>query len=64
MALKTKHKKKPGRPATGVSPIIAWRAPPALRKEIDSWAKRQPDQPKLSAAVRRLVELGLKAKSR
>nr|WP_249817628.1 hypothetical protein [Bradyrhizobium sp. 147] len=31
---------------------------------IDAWAARQDDQPSRSEAIRRLVELGLKAKAK
>jgi hypothetical protein len=55
-------KQKRGRPATGITPMIGFRADPELRKAIEQWAKSQPDKPRLSDAVRRLVELGLKAK--
>jgi hypothetical protein len=43
--------------------MIGFRAEAALRAAIEKWAKQQPDKPKLSDAVRRLVELGLKAKT-
>jgi hypothetical protein len=33
-----------------------------FQAEIKSWAKKQPDHPPLAAAIRRLVELGLKVK--
>lgn len=51
--------KKRGRPATGQVPLMAFRAAPALRAAIVKWAEAQPDKPKLSEAIRRLVELGL-----
>jgi hypothetical protein len=51
-----------GRPATGTTPMIGLRASPELRAEIEQWADRQPDSPRLSEAIRRLVELGLKVK--
>jgi hypothetical protein len=31
-------------------------------EKIDAWAKKQDDQPSRTEAMRRLVELGLKAK--
>jgi hypothetical protein len=55
-------KKKRGRPATGKDPLTAFRLPPNLTKAIEAWAKNQPDEPNRSEAIRRLVELGLKAK--
>jgi len=33
-----------------------------LRATVDNWADKQADQPGRSEAIRRLVELGLKAK--
>jgi hypothetical protein len=42
--------------------MIGFRADAGLRADIEKWAKGQPDKPKLSEAVRRLVEIGLKAK--
>jgi len=42
--------------------MMGFRATDALRAAIVKWAEKQPDMPKLSEAVRRLVELGLKAK--
>jgi len=33
-----------------------------MRASIIKWAESQPDTPTLSEAIRRLVELGLKAK--
>jgi hypothetical protein len=55
-------KQKIGRPPTGVTPMIGFRAEPSLRAAIEKWAKQQSDEPKLSDAVRRLVELGLKVR--
>jgi hypothetical protein len=51
--------KKRGRPATGKDPLMGFRAPPEIRASIVRWAETQPDQPSLSEAIRRLVELGL-----
>jgi hypothetical protein len=42
--------------------MIGFRADAEMRSTIERWAKAQPDKPKLSDAIRRLVELGLKAK--
>jgi len=55
-------RKKPGRPATGTDPLMGFRAAPAIRASIVRWAENQPDTPTLSEAIRRLVELGLKAR--
>jgi hypothetical protein len=52
--------KKRGRPATGRDPVTAVRLPIKMRKQIDAWAKAQPEPaPSRSEAIRRLVELGL-----
>lgn len=55
--------KSVGRPATGITPMIGFRAEPELRAAIEQWAARQRDMPKLSEATRRLVELGLIVKA-
>jgi hypothetical protein len=56
-------RKKPGRPATtGTYPLMGFRASPEVRASVVRWAENQPDTPSLSEAIRRLVELGLKAK--
>jgi hypothetical protein len=55
--------KSVGRPPTGVTPMMGFRAEPVLRASIVKWAENQPDMPTLSEATRRLVELGLTVKS-
>jgi hypothetical protein len=55
-------RKRPGRPATGQDPVTAIRLSKELRETVDAWAAEQDDQPGRSEAIRRLVELGLKAK--
>jgi hypothetical protein len=60
---RTVKQKVMGRPRTGTTPMIGFRADPALRAAIEKWAAHQPDKPSLSEATRRLVELGLKAKA-
>jgi hypothetical protein len=52
--------KKRGRPATGKDPLVATRMPAELIKSIDNWGAEHADASR-SAAIRRLVELGLKA---
>jgi len=54
--------KSPGRPATGQIPMLGFRATDELRGKIVHWAELQSDQPKLSEAIRRLVEIGLSVK--
>jgi hypothetical protein len=53
-----------GRPRTGITPVMGFRADPVIRAEIVRWAEKQSDMPSLSEAIRRLVELGLKAKGK
>jgi hypothetical protein len=53
-----------GRPRTGTTPLMGFRADPAIRDAIVRWAEKQRDKPSLSEAIRRLVEIGLKAKSK
>jgi hypothetical protein len=45
-----------GRPRTGITPLMGFRADPVIRASIVRWAENQPDQPTLSEAIRRLVE--------
>jgi len=51
-----------GRPRTGTTPLIGFRADAVTRAAIIQWAESQPDEPTLSEAIRRLVEIGLRAK--
>jgi Arc/MetJ-type ribon-helix-helix transcriptional regulator len=59
-------RKTRGRPPTGQDPVTAVRLSPALKSQIEDWAKQQPDNPSRSEAIRRLVQLALadKAKQR
>jgi hypothetical protein len=52
-----------GRPRTGTTPLMGFRADPVIRASIVKWAESQPDMPTLSEAIRRLVELGLTVKA-
>jgi hypothetical protein len=52
-----------GRPRTGSFPMMGLRASPELRAAIEAWSESQEDTPKLSEAIRRLVELGLTLKT-
>ena len=54
-------RKKRGRPATGVDPLVGVRMSPESRKAVEAWAKRQADKPSLSEAIRRMVEIVLKS---
>jgi hypothetical protein len=53
-----------GRPATGRDPVTAIRLSAEFRASVDDWAAKQDDRPARSEAIRRLVEIGLKAKSK
>jgi hypothetical protein len=57
-------KKRRGRPATGRDPVTAIRLSKELRATVDKWAASQDDEPGRSEAIRRLVEIGLKAKGK
>jgi hypothetical protein len=56
------NRKIRGRPATGTAPLVGVRMTPEFQKPIRAWAKAQDDGPSMAEAIRRLVELGLKAK--
>jgi hypothetical protein len=55
------RKKKRGRPSVGAIPVLV-RIPPAEMAPIDGWIADQANSPTRPEAIRRLVELGLKAK--
>ena len=42
--------------------MVGVRMTEELQGQIKAWAAKQDDDPSLAAAIRRLVELGLKAK--
>ena len=44
-------------------PMIGFGASPVIQASIVRWAESQPDNPSLSEALRRLVELGLTIKA-
>ena len=60
------NKKSVGRPKKkgGVHPVSAVRLPPTISGAVDDWASKQEDRPSRSEAIRRLVEIGLKAKTK
>ena len=61
---KSVHKKR-GRPAgRSYGETIPMRLSPALKDEVEAWAKRQVDKPSRSEALRRLVEMALKIKDK
>ena len=51
-----------GRPATGRDPVRTMRLSDEFIASVDTWARKQDDEPSRSEAIRRLVEIGLKAK--
>ena len=53
-----------GRPATGKDPVRTMRLSDEFMASVDAWAERQTDAPGRSEAIRRLVEIGLKAKAK
>ena len=53
-------KKVRGRPATGKDPHVTARMPNELIVQVEAWAEA--NETSRSEAIRRLVELGLKAK--
>ncbi len=55
--------KKRGPPGKGKDPLIALRMPPDERQAIEDWAAKQPDNPSLSLALRRLAQRGLASDS-
>lgn len=58
------QKKRTGRPSKGAGEVSAIRLSEELRAAVDMWAAKQDDAPSRSEAIRRLVELGLKVKSK
>ena len=56
------HPRKRGRPATGKDPLISARVPPEIVASIEAWGTAK--SLTRSEAIRRLVELGLKAKGK
>jgi hypothetical protein len=53
-----------GRPATGKDPVRTMRLSDEFMASVDAWSGRQDDAPSRSEAIRRLVEIGLKAKGK
>jgi hypothetical protein len=42
--------------------MVGIRLSDAARAAVEKWAAEEPDEPTLSEAIRRLVEIGLRAK--
>jgi hypothetical protein len=53
-----------GRPATGRDPAHTIRLSDEFVANVDAWAEQQQDRPRLSEAIRRLVEIALKVKTK
>jgi hypothetical protein len=54
--------KTPKKRATATGELIGVRIQADMAKQIDDWRRKQDDLPGRPEAIRRLVELGLKAK--
>ena len=63
-SIKKATPKRRGRPATGKAPTRTLRLTDEFIAKVDAWAVLQSDEPVRSEAIRRLVELGLKAKGK
>jgi hypothetical protein len=61
-SIKVEPKKRRGRPATGKDPHVAARMSVDLIGQVDAWGVA--NSVTRSEAIRRLVELGLKAKAK
>jgi hypothetical protein len=59
-SIKVMPKKRRGRPATGKDPQVVLRMPASLIAAVEAWGAA--NDAVRSEAIRRLVELGLKAK--
>jgi hypothetical protein len=55
--------KKRGRPATGRGEQVQVRLQPLLMRQLDLWRETRVDAPTRPEAIRRLIELGLAARS-
>jgi hypothetical protein len=63
-ARKIVTKKSRGRPPTGIGIQVGERWSPEAIAAIDDWRRKQDDLPGRPEAIRRLVEIGLKAKGK
>ena len=55
--------KTPKKRAAFTGELVGVRVQPDVAKQLDDWRRKQDDLPGRPEAIRRLVELGLKAKS-
>jgi hypothetical protein len=56
--------KTPKKRASVTGELVGVRVQPDMAKELDDWRRKQDDLPGRPEAIRRLVEIGLKAKSK
>jgi hypothetical protein len=56
--------KSPKKRAAATGDPVLVRVQPDMAKHLDDWRRKQDDLPGRPEAIRRLVELGLKAKSK
>jgi len=63
-SIKDNPKTRRGRPATGKDPMVGVRMSEDIQGQIRAWASKQEDDPPLATAIRRLVEIGLRAKAK
>lgn len=54
--------KTPKRRAAVTGDLVGVRVQPDVAKQLDDWRRKQDDLPGRPEAIRRLVEIGLKAK--
>lgn len=54
--------KTPKKRPEGTGDLVGVRVQPEMARELDDWRRKQDDLPGRPEAIRRLVELGLKAK--
>jgi metal-responsive CopG/Arc/MetJ family transcriptional regulator len=54
--------KTPKKRAEVTGDLVGVRVQPEMAKELDDWRRKQADLPNRPEAIRRLVEMGLKAK--
>ena len=55
--------KAPKKRAAVTGELVGVRVQPDMAKQLDDWRRQQDDLPGRPEAIRRLVELGLKAKA-
>jgi hypothetical protein len=56
--------KTPKKRAAVTGDLVGVRVQPEMAKELDDWRRKQADLPNRPEAIRRLVDLGLKAKGK